>query len=339
MMKKLIMILSILLLLTGCGRDKTISGEVVSVTNEGQHVRLTVRTEKEKEIPVLVGENALVYSFSGVVPHEQLLTGELIRPIVTAYDLCRADGAWLADRVCVESIQLPEGYTLSDGTELTVRRDYIYTTYMTADGVELLREEEPVGPDNVSVGGLPSLADLSGEAQQAIMAHYAELGLLYDLDEEIEKAYREYLAAEDKSAFQSCLLSQHISPSACSGKLIWYSAYVTRPVGSGLHQQTSSHTVFDRKTGARIDTASLFLCSEAEAARVILDASGMPDTQLKREMEKAFRFDYLNFHSGALDVCFPAGSLSSQNTDHILGIDYEALTDILHPWAVPDAIE
>lgn len=336
-MKKLAVILLTLLLLTGCGKNKQICGEVVSVTNEGQYVQLILRTEDDRQTRVLADGHTFVYSFAGI--EEGLLSGKLLRPVVTAYELRKQDGAWLAERICVESIQLPDGYTLKDGTVLTVRKTSSYTTYSTANGIELLRQQDTIGPDNVSVGGLPSLRDLSHTAQQNIIAYYSELGLLYDLDEEIEKIHRDFLSLDDPSGFQSKLLSQDICPTAANEKLVWYSAHVTRPADDGLHHQTSTHTVFDRETGAVIDPASLFLCSEAEAARVILDVSGMPDTELRHEMEKAFRFDYLNFHSNALDVCFPAGSLPGQNTDHLLGVEYEDLSGIIHPWAVPDSDE
>lgn len=338
-MKKLFLVLTFVLLLTGCGKNRQIFGEVVSVTNEGQYVQLTVHTDDGMDIPVLAGGESLVYSFDGVIPHEQLLTGELIRPIVTAYELSREDGAWLAERICVESIQLPEGYTLKDGTVLTVRRNYNHTTYLAADETEILREEDPVGPNNVYVGGLPSLDDLEPEAQEKIIAYYDELGPLYNLNAEMENAYRDYMAMEDKSGFQSRILSQDICPTAANEKLIWYGTHVTRPVDSGLHHQTSTYTVFDRETGEVVEPASLFLCSEAEAAKAILDGSGISDTELRNKMEKAFRFDYLNFNSLALDVCFPAGSLPGQDTYYILGIEYEHLSGVLHPWAIPDSTE
>lgn len=335
-MKKLLLILSLLFLLTGCA-NKQICGEVVSFLNEGPYVQLIVQTEENEQVKVLADGNTFVYSFSGI--EEGLLSGKLIRPVITAYELRKQDGGWLAERICVESIQLPEKYLLSDGTELTVRQGFSHILYFSDDGTELLRREETVGPDHVSVGSLPLLTDLSEEAQQSITAYYQELGLLYDLEKEIETAYRAYLATDNKSEFHPSLLSQQIAPSASNEKLIWYSVYVTRPVGQGLHQQTNTQTVFNRETGAVMDTGSLFLCTEAEAARVILEASGMTDTEQKREMEKAFRFGYLNFESGALSVCFPTGSLTGQDTQHILGVEYEDLTGILQPWAIPDATE
>ena len=107
----------------------------------------------------------------------------------------------------------------------------------------------------------------------------------------------------------------------------------------GIHHQTSTNTVFDRETGDVIDTADLFTCTEQELGRRIQEIVEMPDTQLRREMETAFRFEYLDFDSNSLGICFPAGSLISQNKSHMLGIEYEDLSGFIHPWAVPDAQE
>lgn len=332
-MKKMHLILSLLLLLTGCG-SKVIYGEVASITPKGEYIALTILG---KDDIVLADENTMVYSFSGI--EEGLLEGELIRPSITAYDPKPRSGGYYSDRICVESIVLPEPYILKDGTELTVRKDYTHTTYFTPDGVDILWEQEPIGPHNVSVGGLPSLDMLSDQAQEAIFAYYEKQGLLYDLDCELEKAWQAFQVSENNSRFQSFHLSQDISPTAANDRLIWYSVYVTRPVAEGQHQQSSTHTVFDRETGNVVDIADLFTCSEKELGRRILEIVSMPDTELSREMEKAFRFEYLTFDSNSLGVCFPAGSLVSQNTNHLLGITYEELTGFIHPWAIPDPTE
>lgn len=332
-MKKLIMVFGLLLLLTGCGK-KEIYGEVQSVTPNRNYIELTI---VGKEDTVLADDETLVYSFSGI--EEGLLEGKLIRPYITAYELKRKSGGYYADRICVESVQLPEGCILSDGTALTVRKDYTHTIYFAPDGIEILREQDPIGPNNVSVGDLPSLDMLSVQAQEAILAYYENQGLLYDLDAELESAWLDYQASDNKLLFQSCLLSQDICPSAANDKLLWYSVYVTRPAGDGLHRQSSTHTVFDRETGNVFATGDLFACTEKELGKRILEIVSMPDTELCREMEKAFRFEYLNFHGEALDVCFPAGSLISQNTDYLLGIEYEDLEGFIHPWAIPDSLE
>lgn len=332
-MKKLLLIVPLLLLLTGCG-GKVIYGEVKSIAPKGDYLELTI---VGKEDTVLADDNTMVYSFAGI--EEGLLDGELIRPYITAYDLRWTPEGTYSDRIYVESMILPEPYVLEDGTKLTVRKDFTHTTYFTPNDIDILWEQEPVGPHNVSVGGLPTFDMLSEQAQEAILAYYEEQGLLYDLDAELEKAYQEFLSMGNPVNFQAHHLSQDISPTAANEKLIWYSIYVTRPVGDGLHHQTSTHTVFDRETGEVVNTADLFQCTEKELGRRILEIVNMPDTELSREMENAFRFEYLNFSSNYLDVCFPAGSLISQNTGHILGIEYQALGGLIHPWAIPDPIQ
>lgn len=336
-MKKLLIVLSVLFLLTGCGKNE-IYGEVLSVTNEGQYVQLVIRTDNDRQVRILADGHTHVYSFAEPDNCKGLLSGDLIRPVISVSQMHRQNGAWLAEMICVESVELPEGYTLKDGTRLTVRKDYANTIYIAPDGTELLREQDPIGPDNVHTGDAPSLSELEPEVRRAILAHYDEIGLLYDLDVELEKAYQWYLEAEEGNVFSSCMVSQDICPTAANDALIWYSAYVTHPISDGLHEETSVHTIFDRKTGAVVAPADLFTCSETEAAGRILDAAQMPDTELRREMEKAFRFEYLNFNSDALEVCFPAGSLLNEHLDHYLGIDYGNLTGILHTWAIPDSI-
>lgn len=336
-MKKILLLLPLLLLLTGCGKNKQIYGEVISVSSEGQYVQLTVRTQEDQDRRILADGHTLVYSFAGI--EEGLLSGNLIRPYITAYDLKRMDGAFLSERICVESIQLPEGYELKDGTILTIRKDYRGSRYEAPDGTEILWEQEPIGPGNVSVGGLPTLDMLSEQAQEAVLSYYEKLGFLYDLDQELERAWQDYLTSDKRLAFQSRHLSQDISPCAANDTLIWYTIYVTLPAENGLHHQLSTQTAFDRKTGNVLEPAALFSCDEAELIRHILDHVDMPDTALAREMEQNFQFAYLNFESNTLGVCFPIRSLPSDNRVHIISIDYADLGNLIHPWAIPDTIE
>lgn len=328
-MKKLLLMIPLLLLLTGCG-GKVIYGEVQSVIPLEDYIQLTI---VGKDDIVLADEDTMVYGFSGM--EESLLEGELIRPRITAYDLKWKPGGWYSDRIYVESVILPEPYVLEDGTELTVRKDLTHTTYFSPDGIDILWEQEPFGPHNVSVGSLPSFDMLSDQAQEEILAYYENQGLLYDLDEELERAWSAYEVSDNKLQFQAHHLSQEIGPAAANEGLLWYSTYVTRPLGNS-HYQQCTHTVFDRETGKVIDTADLFECTEAELGRRILELVNMQDVALSREMEKAFRFQYLEFSSDYLSVCFPAGSLKSQNTNHSLGVEYNDLDGFIHPWAIPD---
>lgn len=332
-MKKLLILVSLLLLLTGCGKE-SITGEVQSVTSRDGYVELILVGMEDR---IFADENTFVYSFSGI--EEGLLEGSLIRPIISAEELRRTKGGYSAQRICVESTILPEPHVLSDGTPLNIRTGYHGNLYETQDGYEILWEQEPVGPENVSVGGLPTLRDLPEKAQEAITAYYASLGLLYDLDAELEKAYEAFLTSENKNLFQSRHLAQSICPTAANQQLVWFAAFITEPIGSGLVHERRMGTVFHRNTGQIVDYAELFTCTEDAVCQRILDIAGMPDTQLRKHMEKAFRLDYILFHSSNLDVHFPVRSLPGETQDHIIGIDYADLEGLLCQWAIPDPSE
>lgn len=336
-MKKLLLMISLLFLLTGCGKQERIEGTVLSVSPDGENTIISLQTDKGKTYSILHHADTHLWSWVDGIDAELLLEGEFPGAEITVFFPEKSGDVWLAGQISIDSVVLPEAYTLSDGTKLNIRKWSGYDSYMLPDGTVLLDVQNPIGPENMSVGGLPSLDDLPPEAQEKIIAYYDELGLLYDLDAEMEKIHQIYQAAENKAEFQSSLLSQDISQTAANKRLIWYAAFVVQPVGSGLIHETRQGTVFDRETGEIIEFSELFTCSEAEIGAAILDIAGMPDTQLRREMEQAFRLNYLIFHSESLDVHFPVASLPNQNTDHILGIEYEDLADILKPWAIPDA--
>lgn len=332
-MKILMMVLILLLTLTGCGKED-ITGEVQSVTKQDGYTELVLVGIEDT---VLTDDNTFVYSFSGI--EEGLLEGSLIRPVISARELRRTKGGWYAEQICVESIMLPDPHILSDGTKLNIRTSYRGNTYENSDGYEILWEQEPVGPENVSVGGLPTLRDLPEKAQEAIAAYYDSLGLLYDRNTEIEKAYQAFLASENRNLFQSWHLAQSIFPTAANDRFVWFAALITEPIDSGLVHERRMGTVFDRETGEVVDPAGLFICTEEVLIDRILDIAGMPDTDLRKNMEKGFHLDYLIFNSSSLDIHFPVRSLPGENQDHIVGIVYADLEGLIQPWAVPEATE
>ena len=98
---------------------------------------------------------------------------------------------------------------------------------------------------------------------------------------------------------------------------------------------------FDRSTGENIPLADLFTCPEAKIAQNLLDlaekdGSGPSEPEVKCEMLKAFRMEYLSFWSDHIMLDFPAGILPSQEHAYLVSVDYDVgLSDILQPWAVP----
>lgn len=329
-MKRLLLIFPLLFLLTGCG-SKVIYGEVASIVPKEGYFELTI---VGKDDIVLADEKTMIYSFSGI--EAGLLEGELIQPYITAYDLTKKSGGYYSDRIYVESVILPEPYILEDGTKLTVRKDYTHTTYFTPEGIDILWEQEPIGPHNVSAGELPSLNALSGQAQEKILAYYEAQGLLYDLDSELETAWQAYLQKEEKENFPAHHLSQDTIPMSASPRIISFATVVTRPIDGNHVQEIRYGAIFDRETGELIPLAELFQCSEEEIGQAVLLTSGIADQAVLPEMLQAFQLEYLHLNSDSLEIRFPSGSLPSQNTEWIVCVKYDQLTDILHSWAIPE---
>ena len=103
---------------------------------------------------------------------------------------------------------------LSDGTAVDRwQKGYSgYDFYKLKDGTELLREEHPSGPENVYVGGRESFTSLPEHTAKAISAYYDDMGLLYDLETEVEGAYQEYLTCQTEGEeFFSYYLGQSTS--------------------------------------------------------------------------------------------------------------------------------
>jgi len=331
-MKKFLLLLSMILLLTGCG-GKEISGEVASVTPQGYYMAISLAG---REQVILADRDTHIFSFSDEIPSEQLLIGQLCAPRITASGLRWTAEGYVADSICVDSTILPEPYILSDGTSLNIRKHHLHTAYETPDGTILLWETDPIGPENVHGGSAPSLDSLSSQAQTAITAYYEEQGLLYDLDAQLETAYQAYLKSEDKLLFQCHHLSQEVIPSAASEKIISFSTILTLPVDGNHVQELRYNTVFERSTGDIIEICDLFRCSEDEIAETFLTAAKLQDPDLMRKMINAFRPEYLILGPSALELWFPKNTLEGTEESNIVCADYGDLTELLYPWAIPD---
>ena len=332
-MKKLLVLISVLFLLTGCG-NKVIYGEVQSITTKGDYVQLTF---VGKEDTVLADGKTMVYSFSGI--EGDLLSGDLIRPYITAYDVKRTFSGCYSDRIYVESAILPEPYVLTDGTQLTVRKDMTHTTYFAPNGIDILREEAPIGPANVHSGNVPSLDTLNTQAQKAITSYYEEQGLLYDLDSALEKAHQEFLSMGNPVDFYAHHLSQEIVPAAANETLIGFLTIVMQPI-DGIHsQEYRRSTIFDRNTGEVIDITELFQCPPDQIPEALLSAAKLSDPNLAQSMANSLRLEDIHLQPDALELWFVDVSMSDLSDTHIVCVNYEDLKGILHPWAVPDSIE
>ena len=327
--------LALVLLLTGCGLGETeLYGEVMQARVEGGHLSgFVLRTEEGEDVTVSLSENTQILSWIDEVDEEAFLAGEAENIQVTVAALRDGEG-YRAREITLRSLLVREEMlTLSDGTEVEVWINGGDNSYRLSDGTELLREIKPSGPQNVYVGGVESFDQLSAPAQEAVAAYYAEQGLLYDVEEVLERAYADYRdGGEDFSAY---LVEQSVSPSASNERLMYFTTTVFCSIDSGTAEETSLPAVFDRETGEKLDIWSLFAVPEEEARAALVDKMAEGGYIPRAELEAALRPEYITFHSDRLNLTFPRGTLPSQEYTTGGSFDYAELDGLLQPWAIP----
>lgn len=331
--------LALALLLAGCGLGETeLYGEVMQAQVEGGRLSgFVLRTEEGKDVTVSLSENTQVLSWIDQVDEEAFLAGEAEDTEVTVTAL--RDGAgYIAGEIEISGARRPEGLILSDGTAVEIWDTAFFgTNYILPDGTELLRENRPSGPQNVHVGGVEGFDQLSAPAREAVAAYYAEQGLLYDVEEVLERAYADYRdGGEDFSAY---LVEQSVSPSASNERLMYFTTTVTLPVDSGEIYPVTLSAAFDRETGEKVDTWSLFAVPEEEARAALVDRMAEGGWIPRAELEAALRPEYIIFRTGGLNLTFPKGTLPSQEYTTGGSFGYEELDGLLQPWAIPEEPE
>ncbi len=357
-MKKHVLSLLFLFLcfcLTACGQSRgTIFGEVVDIHQDPKTGTALILQTDDGPAAVLLETDTLVggtVDLDGdaykAAPH----TGVQLYfvPDGSAGSLTMADGKTVhayhaAGYISLESYLVENAVTLSDGTPLDVwKSDTWGNRYQLKDGTVLLRENPPYGPENVYVGNLAGLDDFSEAAKSTVLQYYAEQGQLYDLQNELERAYDEY--TESPKDFSSHLLEQRTAPAAASDQVMYFTTILTLPVSGNIIEEVRFLAAFDRKTGTLIPTANLFTCGKDEIGPALLDLAAkngsLPDDpSLKLEMAAAFQMEYLDISSDSLCIVFPQGTLLSEEHTYIISID---LTDdmkaLFQPWAVPNSQE
>ena len=342
----LLISLALCLMLSACGGKDSIYGEVVEATPTA----LILETSEGKRTAVLLEEETHVWGMEEIdgdaykaAPHTDVQVSFF--PEERAGSVAAADGtqvkAYRTDHyIWIEAYLVPEAAVLSDGTVLDAwKTDSFGTTYQTKDGIELLQEDAPNGPENHYVGNLESFDDLSEAAKLHVTTFYEKRGKLYDLQAELERAWTAYQA--DPTAFSSFWVSQDSSPAASSEKVFYFRTDLTRTVSGNIVQTTTLCDAFDRETGANIPLADLFVCPEEELGKKLLDlaekgGTGPADPVVKGEMEAAFRMEFLSFTQDDLCLYFPQGTLPSQEGNYLVTVKFtEDCKALLQPWAVP----
>lgn len=231
---------------------------------------------------------------------------------------------------------------LSDGTAVDRwQKGYSgYDFYKLKDGTELLREEHPSGPENVYVGGRESFTSLPEHTAKAISAYYDDMGLLYDLETEVEGAYQEYLTCQTEGEeFFSYYLGQSTSLCASNERVVYFLTSVTLPLGGQYGMNYQVGAAFDRESGEVIPMWDLFALPEEDVKALIVEEFAPRSEAERAEMLEKLTAEYLVFQPDSLNVSFPYGVLATELYTSVVGIDYGELTGVLHDWAVPDPMK
>lgn len=234
-------------------------------------------------------------------------------------------------------------HTFQDGVTVSVWEQHplLGRSYRLSDGTELLLERLQARPDHVYVGNMPGFQGLSEPAQQAVMAEYEVQYQTYCemREQQLEQAYADWLdCQEQKVEFRSHPIWFEMANSAESEQVIFYLAKIThaaRPHHEGVVEDRVSCTVFHRQTGEKLSMWELFRLPEEQAREQMLSYVISQTPQVPEQaLREAFRDDRLRWHSGGIEVCYPAGALPGEELMLLVDVPYDQLPG-LHPWAVP----
>lgn len=349
-MKKLISLLLLCIcLLNSCNGKQTIDGRVISALSGAntESVQLIIRENPGKEIGIVMDDETYVIPLIDDVDEKNFKDGNITDVYIRAEcsrfgsSIKGEDGKKLktykARYIYIDGILTRNAMQLADGTYIDIWKHSDSVIYQLNDGTRLLRVRTPHGPENVYTAGVENFDVLNETAKSNILSYYNNLGPLYDVNAELERAYADYRNTQDKPEFNPYFLSQETAVVSSNDKVMYFLTSVTLPVyGNNVHELRLG-AAFDRETGAYISNWDLFSCSEKEAIKAILDIAGITDFALRAEMEEAIRPEYIILFRSNLEVTFPRGSLPSQENTYTLALDYnDDLRNILNDWAIPE---
>ena len=331
-------------LLVWCGDQKAVEGTLIQA-GEGTFLLMT---EKGYKVGFTLEDEALVWTMIDEPEAREIL--QLDTTITLRVQYTPYSEQWIhlnretvygyqADSVQVLSYCTGRKAVLSDGTKLSVWKNSEGEQYFLPDGQQLLLVEYPVLPDGVA--GL--FFDLNPVVQQRILDYCDKQGLLYDLAEELEKAYSIYTGwqREQTYSFHPRTVSQRSEISAVSSRVVYCVTEVQLP-GDASHSDSFSRcAAFDRETGEPISLLELFSCPVEEAVGRLLDIIQEQDTAFadirdtaERELSPDNLPECLAVYEDGITVMFPVG----KDGEYGIKLYFDSclsLIALLEDWAVP----
>lgn len=353
----LFMLLS-LLCLSACGQTRYIDGKVTEIRPQADGSNaLILETDQGGRTAVILDADTPVFSFLDGIDPDSFAAAPYTGVAVSfpmehrAGTVTAADGkavkAYRTETHTVEitAYRMENIAALADGTTVDCwKSDRFGTTYTLTDGTELLREQRPIGPENLYVDGQEGFHDLSEPAQSAVEQYYAELGLLYDASAELKRAWAAYQS--DPRHFSSFYVSQETYPSASASQVIYFTTTVTRTINGSYVEPQDTVNAFDRVTGEHLPLSSLLACPEDELRGRLFEIAartGNAPTEepLYQEMLDSLDTAALDIDSYGLGLTFPKGTLHEADgslTDSRWSVTAywkDGAGALFQPWAVP----
>lgn len=249
-------------------------------------------------------------------------------------------------------------YTLSDGTQVDLwvsKRWPQSVTYRIGD-VNLMEVDNCDSLDEVMAANLPNWHTMDEQAQENILAWYADRGAQYTLDgiygdslrDMLETAYAYYqLCQENGEEFEGWYEGENIVAKYANEDILVFETTVKGGESwsvSNVSLATAMRTaltkitadpvrtteIFDRHTGVLIPMEDLFTVSreEAEARLTVLYNA----VETKSAVEHVY-LEYLLPQPNNMAVAIPQ---TINDADHLYytPIDYTQIEDILQPWVL-----
>ncbi|AMJ41675.1 hypothetical protein [Anaerotignum propionicum] len=231
-------------------------------------------------------------------------------------------------------------YLFKDGSNVNLwRMERIgRDVYKLSDGTILLMVAEPSVPVEENQEGIKNSSSLylSEKVQKAVSTFYQKQGLLYDIQGELEKAYTYYLSCKKTGkTFDHFFISQDSFFSCTSNNIVCFDTSVTLVRENREAQDILLSAIFDKSTGEQLSIWDLFVYSQSESKKRLLNALKIDDKVLLTEMEKTFKDEYIFLSPNGLVISFPEGALPSENASLSVKIEYIDLQGILQSWAIP----
>lgn len=239
-------------------------------------------------------------------------------------------------------------YTFSDGVTAAKwkneNEDAHQCRYRMEDGTDLLETVNVLSPEEEKDSELSGFDGLGDEAKEKVRIWYQEQGVVYDLTQELEDAYQDYLECQKNGTHFTChKVSQDVTESAENAEYMVILTAVTTPKklhfdgGSTCNYRTA---VFDRNTGETIDLWSLFTLPERKVKEELAKTCSVEDTTVsEQDVEPVMDQGQILLFQDYLEVWFPYGTWEKQEFDKGFGFEYEKIEGLLYDWAVPDKEE